>query len=84
MDRGAGRVRGCHRRGDAPGARDPATRSDHGQAVLITQSIADIEALTNTPRPLDSLTDTFAGIVAHEQKSPDSRDWLARLMGARE
>jgi TraM recognition site of TraD and TraG/Type IV secretion-system coupling protein DNA-binding domain len=59
-------------------------RSHHGQAVLITQSIADVEALTNTPRLLDSLTDNFAGIVAHEQKSPDSRDWLARLMGTRE
>ena len=59
-------------------------RSHHGQAVVITQSIADIEALTETPGLLDSLTDNFAAIVAHRQTSPDSRDWLARLMGTRE
>jgi hypothetical protein len=59
-------------------------RSHHGQAVLITQSIADVEALTETPGMLDSLTDNFAAIVAHRQTSPDSRDWLARLMGTRE
>jgi TraM recognition site of TraD and TraG len=59
-------------------------RSHHGQAIVVTQSIADVEALTNTPRLLDSLADNFAAIVAHEQKSPDSRDWLARLMGTRE
>jgi energy-coupling factor transporter ATP-binding protein EcfA2 len=59
-------------------------RSHHGQAVVITQSVADIEALTGTPGLLDSLTDNFAAIVAHRQSSPDSRDWLARLMGTRE
>jgi hypothetical protein len=59
-------------------------RSHHGQAIVITQSVADVEALTQTPRLLDSLVDNFAGIVAHEQKSPDSRDYLARLMGTRE
>jgi hypothetical protein len=59
-------------------------RSHHGQAVVITQSIADVEALTETPGLLESLTDNFAAVVAHRQTSPDSRDWLARLMGTRE
>ena len=59
-------------------------RSHHGQAVVITQSVADVEALTETPGLLDSLTDNFAAVVAHRQTSPDSRDWLARLMGTRE
>jgi dihydropteroate synthase len=59
-------------------------RSHHGQAVVITQSVADVEALTGANGMLDSLTDNFAAIVAHRQTSPDSRDWLARLMGTRE
>ena len=59
-------------------------RSHHGQAIVITQSVADIEALTGAAGMLDSLTDNFAAIVAHRQTSPDSRDWLARLMGTRE
>jgi hypothetical protein len=32
---------------------------------------------------LASLTDNFAAIVAHRQTSPESRDWLAKLMGTR-
>ena len=59
-------------------------RSHGGQVVVITQSVADVEALTSTARLLDSLTDNFAAVVAHQQSSPDSRDWLARLMGTRE
>lgn len=59
-------------------------RSHGGQALVATQSVADIEALTKTAGLLDSLTDNFAGVVAHRQTSPDSRDWLARLMGTRE
>ena len=59
-------------------------RSHHGQAIVITQSVADIEALTGASGMLDSLTDNFAAIVAHRQTSPDSRDWLSRLMGTRE
>jgi hypothetical protein len=30
-----------------------------------------------------SLTDNFAGIVAHRQTSPESRDWSPKLMGTR-
>jgi hypothetical protein len=59
-------------------------RSHHGQAIVITQSVADIDALTQTTGLLESLTDNFAAVVAHRQTAPDSRDWLARLMGTRE
>ncbi|MGH2941464.1 MAG: TraM recognition domain-containing protein [Solirubrobacteraceae bacterium] len=56
-------------------------RSHNGQVFVITQSTADIEALTGQTGLLDSLTDNFAGFVVHRQTSPDSRDWLAKLMG---
>ena len=58
-------------------------RSHGGQVVVITQSAADIEALTGQTGLLASLTDNFAGIVAHRQTAPESRDWLAKLMGTR-
>ena len=58
-------------------------RSHGGQVVVITQSAADIDALTGQPGMLASLTDNFAGVVAHRQTSPESRDWLAKLMGTR-
>jgi hypothetical protein len=51
--------------------------------VVITQSAADVEALTQQPGLLASLTDNFTGVVAHRQTSPESRDWLAKLMGTR-
>ena len=58
-------------------------RSHGGQVIVITQSAADIDALTRQPGLLASLTDNFAGVVAHRQTSPESRDWLAKLMGTR-
>ena len=58
-------------------------RSHGGQVIVITQSVADIDALTGQPGLLASLTDNFAGVVAHRQTSPESRDWLAKLMGTR-
>ena len=58
-------------------------RSHRGQVVVITQSAADVEALTQQPGLLASLTDNFSGVVAHRQTSPESRDWLAKLMGTR-
>jgi hypothetical protein len=58
-------------------------RSHGGQVIVITQSVADIDALTQQPGLLASLTDNFAGVVAHRQTSPESRDWLAKLMGTR-
>jgi hypothetical protein len=58
-------------------------RSHGGQVVVVTQSTADIDALTGQPGLLASLTDNFAGVVAHRQTSPESRDWLAKLMGTR-
>lgn len=56
-------------------------RTHNGQVFVITQSTADIEALTGQSGLLDSLTDNFAGFIVHRQTSPDSRDWLAKLMG---
>jgi hypothetical protein len=58
-------------------------RSHGGHVIVITQSVADIDALTQQPGLLSSLTDNFAGVVAHRQTSPESRDWLAKLMGTR-
>jgi hypothetical protein len=58
-------------------------RSHGGQVIVITQSAADIEALSGQPGLLASLTDNFTGVVAHRQTSPESRDWLAKLMGTR-
>jgi hypothetical protein len=58
-------------------------RSHGGQVIVITQSTADIEALSQQPGLLASLTDNFAGVVAHRQTSHESRDWLAKLMGTR-
>jgi hypothetical protein len=58
-------------------------RSHGGQLIVITQSAADIEALTGQTGLLASLTDNFAAIVAHRQTAPESRDWLAKLMGTR-
>jgi hypothetical protein len=58
-------------------------RSHGGQVIVITQSVADVDALTGQPGLLSSLTDNFAGVVAHRQTSPESRDWLAKLMGTR-
>jgi hypothetical protein len=58
-------------------------RSHGGQVIVITQSAADVDALTQQPGLLASLTDNFAGVVAHRQTSPESRDWLAKLMGTR-
>ena len=58
-------------------------RSHGGQVIVITQSAADIEALTGQAGLLASLTDNFTGVVAHRQTAPESRDWLAKLMGTR-
>jgi hypothetical protein len=56
-------------------------RTHNGQVFVITQSTADVEALTGQTGLLDSLSDNFAAFVVHRQTSPDSRDWLAKLMG---
>ena len=58
-------------------------RSHGGQVIVVTQSVADPEALSGQPGLLPSLTDNFSGIVAHRQAAPESRDWLAKLMGTR-
>lgn len=56
-------------------------RSHHGQVIVVTQSAADPEALTQQPGLLASLTDNFAGFAIHRQNAPEVRDWLAKLMG---
>src|SRR6202035_2998582 len=58
-------------------------RSHHGQVIVVTQSAADPEALTGQPGLLASLTDNFAGVVAHRQTAPESRDWLPEPRGTR-
>jgi hypothetical protein len=45
--------------------------------------VIDAEALTQQSGLLASLTDNFSGVVAHRQIAPESRDWLAKLMGTR-
>ncbi|MBA3747598.1 MAG: TraM recognition domain-containing protein, partial [Solirubrobacterales bacterium] len=56
-------------------------RTHEGQVLVITQSVADIEALTGTTGLLASMADNFAGFIVHRQSAPESRDWLAKLMG---
>ncbi|MDQ2894082.1 MAG: TraG/TraD/VirD4 family protein [Actinomycetota bacterium] len=58
-------------------------RSHQGQVIVITQSAADIEALSQQPGLLPSLSDNFSAFVAHRQTAPETRDWLAKLMGTR-
>jgi hypothetical protein len=58
-------------------------RSHGGQVIVVTQSVADREALSGQPGLLPSLTDNFSGVVAHRQTAPESRDWLAKLMGTK-
>ena len=56
-------------------------RSHRGQVIVVTQSAADPEALTGQPGLLASLTDNFTGFAIHRQNAPETRDWLAKLMG---
>jgi len=56
-------------------------RTHEGQVCVVTQSTADIEALTGQSGLLASLTDNFSAFIVHRQTSPESRDWLAKLMG---
>jgi hypothetical protein len=56
-------------------------RSHHGQVIVVTQSAADPEALTQQAGLLASLSDNFSGFAIHRQNAPETRDWLAKLMG---
>jgi hypothetical protein len=58
-------------------------RTHGGQVIVVTQSVADPEALSGQAGLLPSLTDNFSAVVAHRQTAPESRDWLAKLMGTR-
>ena len=59
-------------------------RSAGGQVAVTTQSVVDFAAATGNPALLDALADNFAAGIFHLQSSPESRDWLARLIGTRE
>ena len=59
-------------------------RSAGGQVAVTTQSISDFAAATGNPALLDAMADNFAAGIFHRQASPESRDWLARLIGTRE
>ena len=59
-------------------------RSAGGQVAVTTQSISDFAAATGNTALLDAMADNFAGGIFHRQASPESRDWLARLIGTRE
>jgi len=56
-------------------------RTHEGQVCVITQSLADIEALTGQVGLLASMADNFAAFIVHRQTAPESRDWAAKLMG---
>jgi hypothetical protein len=56
-------------------------RTHEGQVHVITQSLADIEALTGSPGLLASMADNFWAFMVHRQAAPESRDWAAKLMG---
>jgi hypothetical protein len=59
-------------------------RSAGGQVAVTTQSISDFAAATGNTALLDAMADNFAAGIFHRQASPESRDWLARLIGTRE
>lgn len=59
-------------------------RSGGGQVAVTTQSVTDFAAATGNPALLDALADNFAAGIFHLQSSPESRDWLSRLIGTRE
>ncbi|MGA2924580.1 MAG: type IV secretion system DNA-binding domain-containing protein [Solirubrobacteraceae bacterium] len=58
-------------------------RSHHGQVIVITQSVADIDALSQQPGLLESMSDNFRAFVIHRQVAPTSREWCAKLCGTR-
>ena len=59
-------------------------RSSGGQAIVVTQSAADIPTATGDPSLRESLTDNFSAFVIHRQTSSESREWVAKLLGTRE
>jgi hypothetical protein len=59
-------------------------RSAGGQVAVTSQSVSDFAAATGNPALLDAMADNFAAGVVHRQTAPESRDWLARLIGTRE
>jgi hypothetical protein len=56
-------------------------RTHEGQVHVITQSLADVEALTGQAGLLASMADNFWACMVHRPSAPESRDWAAKLMG---
>jgi hypothetical protein len=59
-------------------------RSAGGQAIVVTQSAADVPTATGSDSLLESLADNFSAFVVHRQTSAASREWVAKLLGTRE
>ena len=59
-------------------------RSSGGQAIVVTQSAADVPTATGIDSLRESLTDNFSAFVVHRQTSAESREWVAKLLGTRE
>jgi type IV secretory pathway TraG/TraD family ATPase VirD4 len=59
-------------------------RSAGGQAIVVTQSAADVPSATGNEALRESLADNFSAFVVHRQTSAQSREWVSRLMGTRE
>lgn len=59
-------------------------RSAGGQAIVVTQSAADVPTATGNEALLESLADNFSAFVVHRQTSAESREWVAKVMGTRE
>ena len=59
-------------------------RSSGGQAIVVTQSAADIPTATGEESLRESLTDNFSAFVVHRQTSAESREWVSKLLGTRE
>jgi hypothetical protein len=59
-------------------------RSSGGQAIVVTQSAADVPSATSNEALLEALADNFSAFVVHRQTSNESRGWVGNLMGTRE
>ena len=59
-------------------------RSAGGQAIVVTQSAADVPSATGNEALRESLADNFSAFVVHRQTSAESREWVSKLMGTRE
>lgn len=60
-------------------------RSAGGQLIVATQSVADLRALTEgEDAAADSLAENIGTLIAHQQRTTVSREWLSMFFGTRE